>query len=117
MRAITTPMAPMTLISRLAQNLREVIQTHPGPKGTVVKVVEKLGTPILARLAPNNPFQQTICPKEDCLIPSGSCKERCGVEKSYIRKPVISMKTNNLRKKHHPAKLYTGSILEKYQGL
>ena len=61
MGATTTPMVPMTLNSRLAKNLREVLWTNPGPKGTVVKVVEKPGNPILAGLAPNNPFKDPIC--------------------------------------------------------
>ena len=52
MGATTTLMVPMTLNSRLAKNLREIIRMNPGPKGTVVKIVEKPGAPILAGLVP-----------------------------------------------------------------
>ena len=70
----------MTLNSRLAKNLREIICMNPGPKGTVVKIVEKPGAPILAGLAPNNPFKSPTCPKSDCPLPTGKCKGMCSLE-------------------------------------
>ena len=48
---------------------------NPGPKGTVVKIVEKPGAPILAGLAPNNPFKSPTCP-----LPTGKCKGMCSLE-------------------------------------
>ena len=73
-------MVPMTLNSRLAKTLREVIRMNPGPKGTVVKIVEKPGAPILAGLAPNNPFKSPTCPKPDCPLHSGKCQGKCAIE-------------------------------------
>ena len=73
-------MVPMTLNSKLAKNLREVIRMNPGPKGTVVKVVEKPGAPILSGMAPNNPFKSPMCPKPDCPLPSGNCLGKCAIE-------------------------------------
>ena len=78
--ATTILMVPMTNNSTLAKNLRETIRQFPGPKGTVVKVVEKPGNPILAGLAPNDPFKSLQCPKEDCPITKKPCRGRCGIE-------------------------------------
>ena len=81
MGATTTIMVPSTKDSTLAKRLREVVVRYPGPKGTVIKVMEKPGKPLMAGLRPD-PQENTECYRENCpLIRSGQeCQNRCRVE-------------------------------------
>ena len=63
------------------------------PMGISVKVVEKPGTPILAGLAPNNPFRQPSCPKDDCPLPDGSCQGKCSLE-NFLYKATCNLCQN-----------------------
>ena len=105
MGATTTLMVPMTLNSRLAKTLREVIRTHQGPKGTVVKVVEKPGTPILAGLAPNNPFKQPSCPRDNCPLPNGSCQGKCSQENILYKATCNLCLENQLQEGTEPERI------------
>lgn len=116
MGATTTRIVPMTLNSRLAKNLREVIRMNPGPKGTVVKVVENSGVPILAGLAPNNPFK--ILYAQNLIAPSPQVNVKgCVVLKLYyIWQHAISVKSNRYKKEHHQIKSSKGLILGRHRG-
>ena len=80
MGATTTIMVPSTKDSTLAKRLREVVVRCPGPKGTVIKVMEKPGKPLMAGLRPD-PQENTECYRENCpLIRSGQeCQNKCRV--------------------------------------
>ena len=71
MGATTTIMVPSTKDSTLAKRLREVVVRCPGPKGTVIKVMEKLGRPLMTGLRPD-PQENSTCYRENCpLLRSG----------------------------------------------
>ena len=70
----------MTKNSTLAKKLRETLIQFPGPKGTIIKVVEKPGSPLLASLAPNDPFKSPNCPKDNCPITKEPCRGKCSTE-------------------------------------
>ena len=46
----------------------------------LVGYLEKPGNPILAGLAPNNPFKDPNCQKPDCPLPPGHCQGKCSKE-------------------------------------
>ena len=43
-------------------------------------MVEKPGSPLLAGLAPNDPFKSPNCPKDNCPITKEPCRGKCSTE-------------------------------------
>ena len=74
-------MVPATTNSTLAKRLREVVVNYPGPKGTVIKVMEKPGRPVMTGLRPD-PQENSMCYRADCpLTRSGQeFMDNCRIE-------------------------------------
>ena len=81
-----TMAVPSTLGSSLANIIRNVIKSFPGPKGTRVRVLEVPGVPILRGLITNNPFKIRKCGRTKCpfMTHDEDCKEKCQIENIFI---------------------------------
>ena len=77
--ATTTLRVPATRNSELAKEIRLVLGQYPGPKGTMVKVQEQPGKPLLSGLT-TNPFNTGNCPKGNCPLNGKSCDGTCSHE-------------------------------------
>ena len=74
-------MVPASKDSTLAKRLKEVVVKNPGPKGTVVKVIEKPGRPVMSGLRAN-PLSNSECYREDSpIVRAGEdCRNRCIIQ-------------------------------------
>ena len=77
--ATTTLRVPATKNSELAKEIRLVLGQYPGPKGTMVKVQEQPGRPLLSGLTPN-PFNTGKCPKGNYPLNGRPCDGNCSKE-------------------------------------
>ena len=75
--ATATLSIPATRDSNLAKLIREVVKRHPGPIGTSVKAVERLGLPITRGLCKNEPFPRSTFGRTDFPLSftNRGCKE------------------------------------------
>ena len=82
-----TMAVPSTLGSSLANIIRNVIKSFPGPKGTRVRVLEVPGVPILRGLITNNPFKIRKCGRTKCpfMTHDEDCNKKCQIENIVYR--------------------------------
>lgn len=93
--ATTTLRVPATRNSELAKEIRHVLGQYPGPKGTMVKVQEQPGKPLLSGLT-NNPFNTGNCPKGNCPLNGKSCDGTCSQESVIYSASCLICRENQL---------------------